>query len=115
MGLNRLHGRGPTLRFGAGYIKNILIDRINSFIHRTDAKPELPLHVVIRKAFNPNGEASWFGAIWPQFLAVAAIGLAFFAFSIGQFRKSIAVTKQVIRRNRPMCRMDDWPFTSAGT
>ena len=31
--------------------------------------------------------------VWPQFLAVAAIGLAFFAFSIGQFRKSIAVTK----------------------
>ena len=48
---------------GAGYIKNMLIDRVNSFIHRTDAKPELPLRVVIRKAFNPNGDASWFGAI----------------------------------------------------
>ena len=48
---------------GAGYIKNILIDRVNSFIHRTDAKPELPLRVVIRKAFNPNGDASWFSAI----------------------------------------------------
>ena len=48
---------------GAGYIKNMLTDRVNLFIHRTDAKPELPLHVVIRKAFNPNGEASWFGAI----------------------------------------------------
>jgi ABC-2 type transport system permease protein len=48
---------------GAGYIKNILIDRVNTFIHRTDAKPELPLRVVIRKAFNPNGDASWFGAI----------------------------------------------------
>ncbi len=48
---------------GAGYIKNILIDRVNSFIHRTDAKPELPFTLVVRKAFNPNGEASWFGAI----------------------------------------------------
>ena len=48
---------------GAGYIKNMLTDRVNSFIHRTDAKPELPLRVVIRKAFNPNGDASWFGAI----------------------------------------------------
>jgi ABC-2 type transport system permease protein len=48
---------------GAGYIKNMLIDRVNSFIRRTDAKPELPLQVVIRKAFNPNGDASWFGAI----------------------------------------------------
>jgi ABC-2 type transport system permease protein len=48
---------------GAGYIKNILTDRINSFIRRTDAKSELPLRIVIRKEFNPNGEASWFTAI----------------------------------------------------
>jgi ABC-2 type transport system permease protein len=48
---------------GAGYIKNILTDRIASFIRRTDAKAELPLRVVVRKEFNPNGEASWFTAI----------------------------------------------------
>ena len=48
---------------GAGYIKNILTDRISSFIHRTDAKTELPLRIVVRKEFNPNGEASWFTAI----------------------------------------------------
>ena len=48
---------------GAGYIKNILTDRIASFIHRTDAKAELPLRIVVRKEFNPNGEASWFTAI----------------------------------------------------
>jgi ABC-2 type transport system permease protein len=48
---------------GAGYIKNILTDRISSFIRRTDAKAELPLRVVVRKEFNPNGDASWFTAI----------------------------------------------------
>ena len=32
-------------------------------------------------------------AVWPQFLMVAAIGLAFFVYSLGLFRKSIAVTK----------------------
>jgi ABC-2 type transport system permease protein len=48
---------------GAGYIENILNDRISSFIHRTDAKPEQPLRVVVRKEFNPNGEAAWFTAI----------------------------------------------------
>ena len=32
-------------------------------------------------------------AIWPQFLMVGAIGLAFFAYSLALFRKSIAVTK----------------------
>ncbi len=48
---------------GAGYIESILNDRISSFIHRTDAKPEQPLRVVIRKEFNPNGDAAWFTAI----------------------------------------------------
>src|SRR6185369_6070320 len=33
------------------------------------------------------------GAVWPQFLMVAAIGLAFFIYSLGLFRKSIAVSK----------------------
>ena len=32
-------------------------------------------------------------AVWRQFLVVAAIGLAFFVYSICLFRKSIAVTK----------------------
>jgi ABC-2 type transport system permease protein len=48
---------------GAGHIKNILTDRIRSFILRSDAKTELPLRLVVRKEFNPNGEASWFSAI----------------------------------------------------
>src|SRR4029077_15086157 len=48
---------------GAGHIKTILSDRISSFIRRTDGKPELPLRIVVRKEFNPNGEASWFTAI----------------------------------------------------
>jgi ABC-2 type transport system permease protein len=32
-------------------------------------------------------------AVWPQFLMVAAVGLAFFTYSLVLFRKSIAVTK----------------------
>ncbi len=32
-------------------------------------------------------------AVWPQFLMVSGIGLAFFAYSLALFRKSIAVTK----------------------
>ncbi len=32
-------------------------------------------------------------AVWPQFLAVTAIGLAFFGYSLALFRKSIAVTR----------------------
>ncbi|HTU26145.1 MAG TPA: ABC transporter permease [Pirellulales bacterium] len=31
--------------------------------------------------------------VWPQFLAVAGIGLAFFTFSISRFRQSIAVAR----------------------
>ena len=48
---------------GAGYISNILNDRVSSFIHRTDATTELPLRIVLRKAFNPNGDSAWFGSI----------------------------------------------------
>ncbi|WZO97747.1 ABC transporter permease [Isosphaeraceae bacterium EP7] len=48
---------------GAGYIQGILNDRVSSFILRTDAKLDQPLRVVVRKEFNPNGEASWFTAI----------------------------------------------------
>lgn len=32
-------------------------------------------------------------AVWPQFLTVAAVGLGFFIYSLGLFRRSIAVTK----------------------
>ncbi len=48
---------------GAGHIRNILSDRTASFIQRNDAKVELPLRIVVRKEFNPNGDASWFSAI----------------------------------------------------
>jgi ABC-2 type transport system permease protein len=34
-----------------------------------------------------------FSAVWPEFAMVAIIGAGFFAYSVAQFRKSIAVTK----------------------
>ena len=34
-----------------------------------------------------------FGAVWKQFAMVGAVGLAFFAYSVARFRKSIAVSK----------------------
>jgi len=48
---------------GAAYIQNIINDRISSFLSRTDAKAALPVQIVIRKAFNPNGDTSWFSSI----------------------------------------------------
>ncbi len=48
---------------GAGYIQNILNDRVHAFLSRSDARAEVPLRVVIRKAFNPNGDSAWFGSI----------------------------------------------------
>ena len=33
------------------------------------------------------------GAVWVQFLMVTVVGLAFFVYSLGLFRKSIAVSK----------------------
>lgn len=48
---------------GAGYIKNIINDRISSFLRRTEEQPEKPVNLVIRKLFNPNAVSSWFKSV----------------------------------------------------
>ena len=48
---------------GAGYIKNIINDRIASFLRRTDVSAERPINLVVRKLFNPNGVSSWFKSV----------------------------------------------------
>jgi ABC-2 type transport system permease protein len=48
---------------GASYIHNILNDQINSYVSRTDKKPAVPIKLEIRKAFNPNGDTSWFNSV----------------------------------------------------
>ena len=68
-------GRGPELQvnidatamqqasIGAGYIRNILTDQVLSYLRRSENKPEVPVSVVVRKAYNPNGDTSWFTSI----------------------------------------------------
>ncbi|OJT16600.1 hypothetical protein BO221_49150 [Archangium sp. Cb G35] len=48
---------------GAGYIKNIINDRVSSFLSRTEASPSKPVNLVVRKLFNPNGVSSWFKSV----------------------------------------------------
>ncbi|MCY1078558.1 ABC transporter permease [Archangium lansingense] len=48
---------------GAGYIKNIINDRVSSFLSRTEASPIKPVNLVVRKLFNPNGVSSWFKSV----------------------------------------------------
>jgi ABC-2 type transport system permease protein len=48
---------------GAGYIKNIINDRVESFLKRTDAAVQKPINLVIRKLFNPNGLSTWFKSV----------------------------------------------------
>jgi ABC-2 type transport system permease protein len=48
---------------GAGYIRNILTDQVLTYLTRSDKKPELPVSVIVRKAYNPNGDTSWFTSI----------------------------------------------------
>ena len=48
---------------GAGYIRNILSDEVSSFLRRSENTPESPVRIVIRKAYNPNGDTSWFSSI----------------------------------------------------
>jgi ABC-2 type transport system permease protein len=48
---------------GAGYIKNIVSDRVSSFLKRTDVSGPKPINLVIRKLFNPNGVSAWFKSV----------------------------------------------------
>lgn len=48
---------------GAGYIQNILASEVTRFVVRSDAQVNVPVNLVIRRAFNANGTQSWFAAI----------------------------------------------------
>jgi ABC-2 type transport system permease protein len=48
---------------GASYIRNIIGDQVGTFVQRSDQKPAVPVNLVVRKAFNPNGDTSWFNSI----------------------------------------------------
>jgi ABC-2 type transport system permease protein len=48
---------------GAGYIRNILSDQISSYLRRSEIQPEAPVKIITRKAYNPNGDTSWFSSI----------------------------------------------------
>jgi ABC-2 type transport system permease protein len=48
---------------GADYIRNIIADRVSSFLSRTEVMPQQPVNLVIRKLFNPNGISSWFKSV----------------------------------------------------
>jgi ABC-2 type transport system permease protein len=48
---------------GASYIQRILTDEMTRYLRRSDEKVQGPMRLVIRKAFNPNGDTSWFNGI----------------------------------------------------
>ena len=48
---------------GSGYIKNIVEDRIASFLRRTEPDSVDAVNLVVRKMFNPNGLSSWFSSV----------------------------------------------------
>jgi ABC-2 type transport system permease protein len=48
---------------GAGYIKNILHDRIAVVLRRNDVPMQRPVELTVRKLFNPNASSSWFKSV----------------------------------------------------
>jgi len=48
---------------GASFIERILGDEVARFASRSDERRPLPVRLVIRKAFNPNGDVTWFNAV----------------------------------------------------
>ena len=73
--LNLIAGRNPGIQvnidatamqqagIGAGYIRNIINDRVSDFLRRTTQVPPQPVNLVIRKLFNPNSISSWFKSV----------------------------------------------------
>ncbi|AMV39588.1 ABC transporter permease [Planctomyces sp. SH-PL62] len=48
---------------GASYIQNIISGQVAEFLSRSDPNFRYPSRLVVRKAFNPNGDTSWFNSI----------------------------------------------------
>lgn len=48
---------------GAGYIRSILGREVNRYARRSDKTSDLPVRLVQRKAFNPNGTNKWNRAV----------------------------------------------------
>ncbi|GJQ23413.1 hypothetical protein BIY37_05205 [Candidatus Brocadia sapporoensis] len=48
---------------GADYIKNIINQRLTTFLKRTDEETREPVNLIVRRLFNPNGISSWFTSI----------------------------------------------------
>jgi len=48
---------------GAGYIHNIITQRLSAYLKRTDVNTNGPVNLVQRKMFNPNGVSAWFSSI----------------------------------------------------
>lgn len=70
-----LAGRQPDLQLnidatamqqagiGAGYIHNIISERLATYLKRTDVNASSAVNLVERKMFNPNGVSAWFTSI----------------------------------------------------
>lgn len=48
---------------GDGYIQNILRAEVEKYIQRADSVAPLPVSLVTRRAYNPNGTQKWFAAM----------------------------------------------------
>ncbi len=48
---------------GAGYIQQMLMQKINAYAQRSDAAIIKPIDMVSRRAFNPNGIQRWFEGV----------------------------------------------------
>jgi ABC-2 type transport system permease protein len=73
--LDLLAGRNPAIQvnidatamqqagIGAGYIRNIINDRVSTVLKRSDINNTPPVKLIVRKLFNPNAISSWFKSV----------------------------------------------------
>ena len=48
---------------GASYLNAFVDHEVSRYLHDNDKPPEMPVDLVVRRAFNPNGNPVWFSAL----------------------------------------------------
>lgn len=60
---------------GDGYIQSIIQGEVAHYLANGNADQQTPINLVVRRAFNPNGDQSWFAAISSVLNFVALISI----------------------------------------
>ncbi|WP_158964835.1 ABC transporter permease [Chachezhania sediminis] len=60
---------------GAGYIQQIVTNEVSEYVDRVRSTPRMPVDLVLRARFNPEMNASWFGAVNSVIMSITMLSI----------------------------------------